>query len=249
MVEPCLVDGGGLPGAFYVHGARSGIDVGEDVVSPFLWTRGVKRIDVVALTHAHEDHIGGLAAVLRNFRVGELWVGHDVESSVYRALLAEAEARGVRVVHRVRGDAFDWAGVHLSVLWPANDDPVKAAGNDDSLVIRLEDGSKTLLLTGDIERPVERNLVGDADALSADFLKVPHHGSKTSSTDAFLDAVHPRFAAISVGEANPFGHPNSEVIDRISAEGARLFRTDRDGAITVLTDGRDLEVHTFISPP
>jgi len=242
-----LVDGGGLPGSAFIRGVRPGIDVGEDVVSPYLWSRGLKRVDVVLLTHAHQDHLGGLPAVLRNFRVGELWVGRDVQSAAYSALLAEAGARGVRVVHRLRGDSFDWAGVRGTVLWPDSDAAVRAANNNDSVVLRLAEGDESVLLAGDIERAVERGLVSDRQTLSADFLKVPHHGSKTSTTAPFLDAVHPRFAAVSVGEANGFGQPSPEIVDRISVEGARLLRTDRDGAITVLTDGHALDVHSFLS--
>lgn len=250
-----LVDGGGLPGGTYLHGHRPGIDIGEDVVSPYLWSRGLKRIDVVALTHGHEDHLGGLPAVLRNFRVGELWVGRDVESAPYRGLISQAALRGVPVIHRVAGEHFDWSAVQVRVLWPADDDAVKTATNDDSLVMRLEDRHRVLLLTGDIERPVERGLLAQqadghpdsAGELAADFLKVPHHGSKTSTTQPFLDAVHPSFAAISVGESNTFGHPSPEVIDRLSAEGVLLMRTDRDGAITALTDGTNLEVHSFLT--
>ena len=251
-----LVDGGGLPGGAYLHGHRPGIDIGEDVVSPYLWSRGLKRIDIVALTHGHEDHLGGLPAVLRNFRVGQLWVGRDVDSAPYRGLISQAGKRGVPVIHRVEGEHFDWSAVRVSVLWPDNDDPVRAATNDDSLVMRLEDGHRVLLLTGDIERPVERGLLAqqangkpeNAGELAADFLKVPHHGSKTSTTQPFFDAVRPQFAAISVGESNTFGHPSPEVIDRISTEGARIFRTDRNGAITALTDGTSLEVHSFLTP-
>lgn len=244
-----LVDGGGLPGGNYIRGARPGIDVGEDVVSPFLWSRGLKRLDVVALTHAHEDHYGGLASVLRNFQVGELWLGHDADSQGYHALLAEAHALRIPIVHRIRGESFDWDGVHLGVLWPADDAPVKTASNDDSLVMRLEDGQETMLLTGDIENRVERALTKDGDPLSADFLKVPHHGSKTSSTQGFLDAVHPRLAVISVGEDNGFGQPNAEVVDRIQQEGARLYRTDRDGAVTALSDGHEVTIHSFLEDP
>jgi competence protein ComEC len=244
-----LVDGGGLPGGNYIRGARAGIDVGEDVVSPFLWSRGLKRLDVVALTHAHEDHYGGLASVLRNFQVGELWLGHDADSQGYHALLAEAQALRVPIIHRIKGESFDWDGVHLGVLWPADDAPVKIASNDDSLVMRLQEGQETMLLTGDIENRSERALTNDGDPLSADFLKVPHHGSKTSSTQAFIDAVHPHFAVISVGEDNGFGQPNGEVIDRIQQEGARLYRTDRDGAVTALSDGHQVTVHSYLEKP
>lgn len=244
-----LLDGGGLAGGAYIRGSRPGIDVGEDVVSPYLWSRGLKHLDVVALTHAHEDHYGGLPSVLRNFQVGELWLGHDAESLGYRALLAEAQVLRLKTVHRVTGDSFDWGGVHLQVLWPADDAPVKTASNNDSLVMRLTDGTETMLLTGDIENPVERALTANGAPLSADFLKVPHHGSKTSSTQGMLDAVHPRFAAISVGEDNAFGQPNPEVLERIQQEGARLYRTDRDGAITALTDGNQLTLHSFLEHP
>jgi competence protein ComEC len=244
-----LVDGGGLPGGSYIRGIRPGIDVGEDVVSPFLWSRGLKRLDVVALSHADEDHIGGLAAVLHNFRVGALWVGRDADSVRYRALLAEAHDRGVPVVHRARGDALDWAGAGVRVLWPDGGAPAQRKANDNCVVLRLVDGGESFLLTGDIERPAERGLTSDGDALSGDFLKVPHHGSKTSSTEEFLAAVRPRFAAISVGESNPYGHPDAEVVERLAADGARVFRTDRDGAVTALTDGREIAVHSFLEKP
>ena len=241
-----LVDAGGLPGANYVRGMRPGLDVGEDVVSPFLWSRGLKRIDTIVVTHAHEDHLGGMPAILRNFRVGELWVGRDEDAPGYLNLLAQAKAKGVPVIHRLRGEHFDWAGVRVSVLWPDSSDPARAR-NDDSLVLRLADGQDSFLLTGDIERAVERSILANGDQLASNFLKVPHHGGKTSSTAPFLDAVHPAMAAISVGEANPFGHPSPDAIERILAEGTRLFRTDRDGAVTATTDGQTLNVRSFLA--
>ncbi|HVA94812.1 MAG TPA: ComEC/Rec2 family competence protein [Candidatus Dormibacteraeota bacterium] len=246
-----LVDGGGELGNFHSGGMHSGIDIGEDVVSPYLWTRGLKRIDVVALTHAHQDHLGGLPAVLENFRVGELWVGRDIASEPYRHLLAVARERGVPVRHIKQGYTFTRENVAGSILWPDNLRPGLVAKNDDSIVMRLTDGSQALLLAGDIEKPSERAILAEGQDVSATFLKVAHHGSKTSTTDAFLKAAHPAYATISVGRNNIFGHPSPEVVDRLCAAGVRVFRTDQDGAVTAFTNGRSMTVSTFLrhSPP
>jgi competence protein ComEC len=240
-----LIDGGGQPGSEWVGGQRSGLDVGEQVVSPYLWSRGIKRLDVIALTHAHHDHLDGLHSVLQNFRVGELWIGRDEETHAFEDLLKEAREHGVRVVHEVSGSKFDWDGVTGEVLWPADPTPVNEASNDDSLVLRLEDGSVRFLLAGDIQKKVEQRLVREEAEVTADFLKVPHHGSKTSSTPDFVAAVAPKVAVVSAGEANPFGHPAPATVERYAQAGVRLLRTDRDGMVTALTDGRALTVTTF----
>ena len=240
-----LVDGGGGTGAFWVSGTRTHFDVGEEVVSRYLWSRGLKHLDAVALTHAHEDHMEGLHAVLDNFRVAELWVGHDVDSAAYRELLETARQRGTRVIHWKQGDVIRWGGLGAEVLWPDSDDAVRQAGNDDSLVLRVRYGAQAVFLAGDIERPVESTLAADNLPLDATFLKVPHHGSKTSSTEDFLARVRPAIAAVSVGENNPFNHPSPEAIARLAAEGARVFRTDRDGAITYLSNGTEAQISAF----
>jgi competence protein ComEC len=241
-----LVDGGGEIGTFHSGGMRMGLDVGEDVVSPYLWSRGIKRIDVVALTHAHEDHLGGLPAIFENFRVGELWVGRDIRSAAYEQLIALAKAHGVLIKHLKQGDTFSEDGVLGSVLWPEEDGEGRSAKNDDSLVVRLTDGTESFLLAGDVERPSERAILSEQQSVGVNFLKVAHHGSKTSTTDAFLAAAHPAYAAISVGRDNSFGHPSPEVTDRLAAAGVRFYRTDRDGAITASTDGSTLSVSSFL---
>lgn len=227
---------------------RAGIDVGEDVVSPYLWSRGVKRIDVVALTHAHQDHLGGLTAVLNNFEVGQLWVGRDIGSAEFQDLLALAREQGVRILHRREGDSFVWGSVVGKILWPEDLTEHQVAENDDSMVIRLTDGAQSFLLPGDIERSSEEKILSEGQKLSAAFLKVAHHGSKTSTTEPFLCAVHPTYAAISVGRNNPFGHPSPEVLQRLRADGVRIYRTDLDGAITADTDGKTVQATTFLQP-
>lgn len=244
--QTMLVDGGGLAGSEWSKGMRSAPDVGEEVVSPYLWSRGIKHLDVVALTHAHEDHLGGLPSVLENFRVDELWVGRDEDTPEFAALLEKARQRGVRIVHKAVGDELKWGGVRGQVLWPPVEDAAKEASNDDSLVMRIESGATSFLLTGDIEQPEEKKILAEGDPLASDFIKVPHHGSKTSSTEPFLAAVQPSIAVVSVGEGNAYGHPSPSVVERYEQDGVSLLRTDRNGAVTVSSDGRTVSVEAFV---
>jgi len=242
-----LIDGGGTYGASRFGGMRIGLDIGESVVSPYLWQRGIRRLDVIALSHAHTDHLDGLNAILDNFRVQELWVGRAVDTQPFRDLLAHARARGVRVVDRARGESFSWGGVTGLFLWPESHSTAAAASNNDSLVLRLEYGQRAFLLPGDIEKPIESDLVLRGDPLAADVLKVPHHGSRTSATEPFLRAVQPGYAVVSVGETNSFGHPHRETLDRLRAAHVRALRTDQDGTVTFLSDGNTVRVTTFVA--
>jgi competence protein ComEC len=239
-----LVDGGGLAGSEWTGGYRSGTDVGEEVVSPYLWSRGLKRIDIVVLTHADHDHIDGLYSVLQNFKVGQLWVGWNDPRQAFSRLLDEARSRRIRVVHVDEGEHFAFGAARAEVLWP----PAGGTGespNDNCIVLRLSERATHFLLTGDIEQRAEDGLLADHAPLASEFLKVPHHGSKTSSTAPFLAAVSPRVAVASVGTSNPFGHPARAVVERYKQDGILLLRTDRDGAITALADGNSLSISAY----
>ncbi|HEY2459321.1 MAG TPA: DNA internalization-related competence protein ComEC/Rec2 [Candidatus Acidoferrum sp.] len=248
-----LIDGGGAFGGFPGHEEHNGIDPGEEAVSPYLWSRGYQRLDVVALTHAHQDHLGGLTAILNNFCVGRLWVGRDVASPAFSRIEALAREKHIPIEHELQGKAFNWDGVQGDFLWPERSatGTVPAAKNNDSLVLRLRYGSRTILLPGDAEKESERAMLAENDvgALQSDVLKVGHHGSKNSTMPDFLAAVKPRIALISTGEDNPYGHPSPELLERLANEGARILRTDRDGALHLLTDGQRLEITCFVACP
>jgi competence protein ComEC len=248
-----LIDGGGAFGGFPGHELSIGIDPGEEVVSPYLWSRGFRKLDIVALTHAHQDHLGGLTAILENFRVGALWIGPEVSSPALAKLEETARARRIPIEHELRGKSFAWKGVEGAILWPepAGELAASPAKNNDSLVLQLRYGSRKLLLTGDVEKQAEIEILAEnpADALHADVLKVGHHGSKNSTSPEFLAAVRPQVGIISAGEDNPYGHPNSELLERLANANVRILRTDRDGAIHVLTDGTRLEIACFVGCP
>lgn len=243
--DTMLIDSGGpIGGLTESAAATSSFDVGEEVVSPYLWSRRIRHLDIVVLSHAHSDHMGGMPAVLRNFRPRELWVAVDPDSEGYRALLAEAAELGVRIRHLRAGDHIAWSGIQTSVLAPEIGyiNP-REPTNNDSLAMRLDYGKASVMLEGDAEAPSEKAML--AHGLSAvTLLKVGHHGSRTSTTPEFFTALAPKDAIISVGRDNTFGHPRPEVISRIAAGGTRLYRTDEFGLTTFLMErnGSILEV-------
>jgi competence protein ComEC len=239
-----LVDGGGIPA--FGRQTPSQLDTGEDIVAPYLWDRGMRSVDIVALSHAHEDHIGGLPALVADFHPRELWTGATPDSPAWRTLRAEALRDGVKVVPLEAPAHFAFGRTAIDVLAPL---PGYVAGdipkNDDSLVLRIRYGSRSFLLTGDAEKPIERRMVEEDEIQPTDVLKVAHHGSRTSSTEDFLSATNPAFAFISVGVDNSYGHPNRDVLDRLSRHHAAIFRTDERGLITVRTDGHRISVETY----
>jgi competence protein ComEC len=250
--QTMLVDGGGK------REFRSGDDdttfeadrprIGERVVSEYLWEKGYSRVDYIAATHADADHIQGLADVAANFDVGmALFARMPANDPNFAALDAVLEKRSIPKGLLDSGQSMEIAGVTIDALWPDYDtSPNLASDNNSSLVLRLQFGVRTILMTGDIEQPAEAQLLRSPELLRADLIKVAHHGSRTSSTQPFVNAVKPEFAMISVGRRSPFGHPHREVVERWFLSGAKVLTTGERGTISASTDGVDLLVRQYL---
>lgn len=238
-----LVDGGG-----YATGIP---DTGLRVLRPFLRARGIDRLDLVVLSHAHPDHINGLLSLLPLVEVGQLWIPHlpDQPKGSLARLVDIARKQGATIqtaselCAQSRTSPLRFGGAKLEVLAPCAPVSPPLSLNDDSLVFRLGFEKRRFLFTGDVEERGESLLIeSERERLRADVLKVAHHGSDTSSGLAFLAAVQPKMAVISCGIRNRFDHPRRSTLDALAQSNVVVHRTDRQGSVTFRTDGQFLEV-------
>jgi len=244
-----------------IDGGSGGFDAGRRVIAPYLWSKGIRRVDFMVLSHPHPDHYRGLIYIMDNFKIGEIWLnGRPVQPSAETSswMLTGAgeffqKMREEKIPGKIirRGDVLEAEKYSIYVLHPYDEFYADSARgefsseNSDSLVLKIDTGDSSALFTGDIEAEAEENLIYLGAWLKSDIIKVPHHGGRTSSSEEFLKTVTPQIAVVSAGKNNSFGHPHGETVERYNEAGVKLFRTDVDGAITVTSTGSLYEIKTY----
>lgn len=231
--KTALIDGGG----------RSA----SDKVVSYLREQGVDKIDYLIATHPHEDHIGGLPNVVDSFDIGKVYMpNHTANTKIFESLLNSIKSKGLKITSaKGHMDIMNEGDIEFSILAPLSDSYEDT--NDYSIVNKLSYGDIAILFTGDIEKSSENELQDSGYDLSADVLKIPHHGSSSSSSDEFLEAVSPSYGVIQLGEDNTYGHPHVETLNRLEKHGVEILRNDRLGDIKLVSDGKEVSFYNSSS--
>lgn len=228
--ETALIDGG--------SGSSS------DTVIGYLKEQEVEKIDYLIATHPHEDHIGGLPEVIKNFEVGNIYMPNKTHNTeAFESFLLAIQDKGMKFKTPVAGDKFiDKEGLSLEVLAPEKDTTSSDNLNNYSIVLKLAYEDNSFLFTGDAEAESEQIMLNNNYDLAADVLKIGHHGSDTSTTEQFLERVDPRYAIVSAGQDNQYGHPSQSIMDRLTSKITNVYRTDENGTIVITSDGERLKI-------
>lgn len=235
-----LIDGGGTP--YYYEGE---FNTGNDIIKPFLHSRGVKKLDLIVFSHFDQDHALGLINLLENFKVDTVIYGQPENNKLFHDMIKIVQKKNITVYSVSQGDEFYFGSVKFNVLHPKID-KYYPSSNDASVVLKMVYNDVSFLFTGDLEYFGERELIDSQYKVKSDILKIGHHGSKSSTSEEFLDQVSPSFAIISVGESNSFGHPSPDVLKFLEKRGINILRTDFSGAISFKIKGNNVKIHTTI---
>lgn len=236
-----LIDGGGTP-PYY----SGDFDTGEDIILPFLYSKGIKKIDAVVFTHFDDDHAKGLLSILKSMKVKNIIFGVPEDCTIYKEMLEIARQKQIEITQVGRGDQFTIDDVTFDVLNPVKNAKKNYSSNDGSVVLKMNYKDISFLFTGDLEYKGEQDLISSGIDIGAHVLKIGHHGSRTSTSEEFLSKVKPSYGIISAGMDNNFGHPSPQVIDLMKNSGVTVLRTDLSGAVSFKISGRSVKIYTSI---
>jgi competence protein ComEC len=233
--------------AIQANGTNMLIDAGTNATAGSLVNSlknlGIKRFDVLIATHPHEDHIGGMDAVVKNFDIGTIYMpAATTTTQTYIDLINAIKNKGLTITNRPVGSVFEVGPLTCTLLAPNSQNYEDL--NNYSIVMHMVFGQHSFLFTGDAQADSEKEILAKSYTLKSDVLKVGHHGSVTSTSSDFLKAISPSYAVIMAGQGNDYGHPHQQTLDKLNAAGVRILRTDQNGSITFTSDGTDLAVRT-----